>query len=115
MSWDYAELSKAAKAAGGPEKLMRLIEEGGKAIGRIEGQQSMVLWIGATVLVTSTITAGIIKYAEYSKAKKAISQAAVDEAKTELVQAIKDYDATHPEETDDAATEKGEDSERQIS
>ena len=36
MAWDYAELSKAAKAAGGPEKLVNMIEEGAKAVGRVE-------------------------------------------------------------------------------
>ena len=97
MAWDYAELSKAAKAAGGPEKLVNLIEEGGKSIGRIEGQSSMVPWIGLAALGASALTAGVIKLVDHFKAKKAISQAAVDEAKAELIQGIKDYDASHPE------------------
>ncbi len=107
MAWDYAELSKAAKAAGGPEKLVNLIEEGGKSIGRIEGQSSMVPWIGLAVLGASALTAGVIKLVDHFKAKKAISQAAVDEAKAELIQGIKDYDAAHPEEIEDDAVEKG--------
>ena len=108
MAWDYAELSKAAKAAGGPEKLVNLIEEGGKSIGRIEGQSSMVPWIGLATLGASALTAGVIKLVDHFKAKKAISQAAVDEAKAELIQGIKDYDAAHPEEIEDDAVEKGD-------
>ena len=108
MTWDYAELSKAAKAAGGPEKLVNLIEEGGKSIGRIEGQSSMVPWIGLAALGASALTAGVIKLVDHFKAKKAISQAAVDEAKAELIQGIKDYDAAHPEEIEDDAVEKGD-------
>ena len=104
MAWDYAELSKAAKEAGGPEKLLDLIEEGGKSIGRMEGQSSMVPWIGVAAL-----TAGVIKLRDHFKAKKAISQAAVDEAKAELIQGIKEYDANHPDENEDEESEEGED------
>lgn len=108
MAWDYAELSKAAKVAGGPEKLVNLIEEGGKSVGRIEGQSSMVPWIGLAALGASALTAGVIKLVDHFKAKKAISQATVDEAKAELIQGIEDYDATHPDEIEDAAAEEGD-------
>lgn len=110
MAWDYAELSKAAKAAGGPEKLVNMIEEGGKSIGRIEGQSSMVPLIGLAALGASALTAGVIKLVDHFKAKKAISQAAVDEAKAELIQGIKDYDAAHPDEGKDEVIEEGEES-----
>lgn len=109
MAWDYAELSKAAKEAGGPEKLLDLIEEGGKSIGRMEGQSSMVPWIGVAALGASALTAGVIKLIDHFKAKKAISQAAVDEAKAELIQGIKEYDANHPDENEDEESEEGED------
>ena len=52
MAWDYAELSKIAKAAGGPEKLLAMIEEGGKAIGRMEGQSSFVLGVFTILLLS---------------------------------------------------------------
>ena len=94
MSWDYAELSKAAKAVGGPENLIKKIEEGAKYIGRIEGRSSMIPWIGVTAVAASALTAVVM----HLKSKKAISQAAEDEAKAELIQGIKDYDAEHPEE-----------------
>ena len=109
MAWDYAELSKAAKEAGGPEKLLDLIEEGGKSIGRMEGQSSMLPWIGVAALGASALTAGVIKLIDHFKAKKAISQAAVDEAKAELIQGIKEYDANHPDENEDEESEEGED------
>lgn len=100
MSWNYAELSKIAKAAGGPEKLLAIIEEGGKAVGRIEGQTSMIPWIGIAAAGASALTAGILKLSEHLKAKKVISQAAVDAAKAELIQGIKEYDASHPEQVE---------------
>lgn len=100
MSWNYAELSKIAKAAGGPEKLLAMIEEGGKAVGRIEGQTSMIPWIGIAAAGASALTAGILKLSEHLKAKKAISQAAVDAAKAELIQGIREYDASHPEQVE---------------
>ena len=108
MAWDYAELSKAAKAAGGPEKLLDLIEEGAKAIGRMEGRSSMVPWIGVAVLGTSALTAGIMNLINHFKEKKAISQAAVDKAKAEIIQGIKEYDANHPEGSEESESENGE-------
>ena len=108
MAWDYAELSKAAKEAGGPEQLLDLIEEEGKSIGRMEGQSSMMPWIGLVALGASALTAGVIKLIDHFKAKKAISQAAVDEAKAELIQGIKEYDANHPDESEADESEEGE-------
>ena len=91
MSWNYAELSKAAKAAGGPEKLVDMIEQGAKDVGRIEGQTSMLPWLGVVAFGASALTTAIIEIASHIKAKKAISQQAVDQAKTELIQGIKNY------------------------
>lgn len=95
MAWDYAELSKAAKKAGGPEKLVELIEQGGKAIGRAEGRSSMLPWLGVVGIGASVFTATVIKIGDHLREKESISQEAVDQAKTELVQGIKDYDAAH--------------------
>lgn len=105
MAWDYAELSKAAKAAGGPEKLVDLIEEGGRSIGRSEGQSAMLPWIGISVLGASALTAGAIKLIDHFKAKKAVSQSAMDAAKAELIQGIKDYDASYPEENNEGGSD----------
>ena len=42
MAWDYAELSKLAKANGGPEKLVDSLINSGKT--------KMFTWIGAAAL-----------------------------------------------------------------
>ena len=99
MAWNYAELSKAAKEVGGPEKLVSIIEENGKAIGRKE----MVPFIGVAVLGTIAV----IKLNNYFKAKRAISQEAAEKAKAELIKGIKEYDATHPENLEDNTSENG--------
>ncbi|MFQ9816968.1 MAG: hypothetical protein ACLRX3_02375 [Subdoligranulum sp.] len=36
QNWDYAELSKAAKAAGGPEKYVEMLELVSKEAGKME-------------------------------------------------------------------------------
>lgn len=97
--WDYAKLSKAASEAGGPEKLLDLIEEKGKSIGRMEG--------GLAALGASALFVGVFKLIEHFKTKRAISQAAVDAAKAELIQGIKEYDATHPDESEADESEEG--------
>ena len=93
MAWSYAELSKAAKAVGGPEKLFNSIEAGGIA----KGRTSMIPWLGVAAAGASLLTAVVIKVADYLKEKQAISQGALDKAKAELIQGIKEYDAAHPE------------------
>lgn len=107
MAWDYAELSKAAKAAGGPEKLVETIEAAAKAQGRSE----MAPLIGLAAIAATGITIGVTKLVNHFKKKKAVSQEALDQAKAELIQGIKDYDAAHPEvinEEDDGLTKEKE-------
>jgi len=55
MSWDYAELSKRAKVAGGPEKLVENIVKKGITKGRMEGQLSMLPWIRVAALGSSAV------------------------------------------------------------
>lgn len=104
MAWDYAELSKAAKEAGGPEKLLDTIE----SIAKAEGKSEMAPWIWIAALAASGITLGITKLIDHFKKKKAISQDALDKAKKELIQGIKDYDAAHPENAADVGNEVDE-------
>ena len=108
MAWNYAELSKAAKKAGGPERFLKLIEEGGKSTGRIEGMAAMVPWIVVAAVGSSAVTAGIISLIDHFKAEKTLSQEAVEAAKSELIQGIKEYDVTHPEKMKEEISEKGE-------
>lgn len=96
MAWDYAELSKAAKEAGGPEKLMDLLVESGKDAGHKE----MLPLVGIAVGIGALGYAGISKLIKFFKKKEKISPEAVEAARQELIQGIKDYDATHDNETE---------------
>ena len=89
MVWDYAELSKMAKANGGPEKLVDLLINSGK--------RKMFPWLGAAVAVGVATTVLVQKAYKYLSDKKAESNAEMELAKQELIQGIKDYDAAHAE------------------
>ena len=97
--WDYSDLSKLAKAYGGPEKLVNhLAEEGMKA-----GRQQMVPVIVGGIIISSVASVGITKLVEYLKSEKKKSSQALEEAKEELVQGIEEYDASHPDDEDSAS------------
>jgi hypothetical protein len=91
MSWDYAELSKMAKSVGGPEKLVEMLIDSGKDTGRKE----MLPVVGIALGVGALGYAGISKLVNYFTKKKQVSPDAVNAAKAEIIQGIKDYDATH--------------------
>ena len=86
--WDYAELSKAAKMAGGPEKYVEILESASKDAGKME----MLPWIGVAAVGASLLTAATIKVVDYFKVKKAQDQQAIDKAKQEIIKGIKAYD-----------------------
>ena len=94
QNWDYAELSKAAKAAGGPEKYVELLEKASKDAGKIE----MTPWIGVAAIGASLLTAATIKVVDYFKSKKKNNEAEIEKAKEEIIKGIKEYDATHTDE-----------------
>ena len=109
MAWDYAELSKAAKEAGGPEKLMELLVESGRDAGRKE----MLPKVGIAAGLGALGCVGIIKLVKFLKKKKKISTEAVEAAKAELIKGIEEYDADHPEgsiseETEEDIEEEGD-------
>lgn len=87
MAWNYAELSKAAKAAGGPEAFVEAIEQ--------SGRNQMVPWIAGVGFVGVGIGICITKAKDFFKQKKAASQQAVGAAKRELIEGINRYDAEH--------------------
>ncbi len=89
MAWDYAELSKMAKANGGPEKLVDLLINSGK--------RKMFPWLGVAAAVGVATTVVVQKAYKYLSDKKAESNTEMELAKQELIQGIKDYDATHAE------------------
>lgn len=94
QNWDYAELSKAAKVAGGPEKYVELLEKASKEAGKLE----MLPWIGAGAVGASLLTAATIKVVDYFKSKKKATQNELLLAKEEIINDIKEYDAAHVKE-----------------
>lgn len=85
QKWDYAELSKAAKAAGGPEKYVELLEKASKDAGKME----MAPWIGVAAIGASLLTAATIKVVDYFKSKKKNNADEIEMAKEEIVKGIK--------------------------
>ena len=104
MEWDYAELSKAAKEAGGPEQLMDLLIESGKEIGHKE----MLPLVGIALGLGALGYALINKLVKFLKKKEEISPEAVEAAKEELIKGIEEYDAAHPEESMEDLSAEGE-------
>lgn len=93
MKWDYAELSKMAKANGGPEKFVDLLIKSGK--------RKMFPFIGVAAVLGVTVTLVSQKAYKYLSDKKAESNTEIELDKQELIQGIKDYDATHAEVNSD--------------
>ena len=96
MKWDYAELSKEAKKAGGPEKYVDSLITNAKQ----NGQQSMYPWVAVATVGGALITAGIAKLVSHFKKKKAVSEKELEAARAQLIQGIKDYETAHPENDD---------------
>ena len=94
QNWDYAELSKAAKAAGGPEKYVDMLEQASKDAGKME----MLPWLGVAAAGASLLTAATIKVVDYFRSKMKKNEAEIAKAKEEIINGIKDYDAAHPDE-----------------
>ncbi|CCX36651.1 MAG: hypothetical protein ACLTEG_06795 [Acutalibacter sp.] len=94
QNWDYAELSKAAKAAGGPEKYIELLEKASKETGKLE----MLPWIGAAAVGSLLLTAATIKVVDYLKSKKKSAENEILLAKEEIINGIKEYDEAHANE-----------------
>ena len=104
MGWDYAELSRAAKEAGGPEKLMDLLIGSGKDAGNKE----MLPIVGIALGIGALGYAGISKLVKFFKKKKEITPETVEAAKAELIKGIEEYDANHPDESKDEESGEGE-------
>jgi hypothetical protein len=103
MSWDYSDMSKAAKAAGGPEAFVNMLEEESRKLGRSEGHSDMVPVVIAASAIAIGIERGIVALVNHFRKKRLESERAVEEAKEEIVNGIKEYDASHSNE--DEATE----------
>ena len=91
MSWNYSELSKAAKVAGGPEALTeRLIQL---------GKNQMVPWVALFSVVGVGAGICITKAVEVFRARKKISEQEEELVKQEIVKGINDYNSMYPETT----------------
>lgn len=82
--WNYSELSRIAKLAGGPEKLIEQIRHAGETRGALK-------------MLPAVVVAAAIGLVPYLVSKYKESQEAGRKAEEELIQGIKDYDASHPE------------------
>ena len=88
QNWDYAELSKAAKAAGGPGKYVDMLEQASKDAGKME----MLPWLGVAAVGASLLTAATIKVVDYFKSRKKNNETEIEKAKAEIINGIKEYD-----------------------
>lgn len=86
MAWSYAELSKLAKANGGPEKLVELLIK--------YGEKKAIPRIGVAFVGGIAVTVGVQEIIKYFSHKKDISSPEVESAKKVIIQGIKEYDAT---------------------
>ena len=107
MGWSYAELSKLAKANGGPEKLVELLVKAGR--------KKALPWIGVAFIGGIGVTIGVQEIIEYFSHQKDISSPEFESAKKEIIQGIKDYDAAKTpienKTTEDSDVETDEDTE----
>jgi len=69
MAWNYAELSKMAKANGGPENLVELLVK--------SGENKVLPWVGVALVGGVALTVGVQKIIEYFSHQRAISDAKV--------------------------------------
>lgn len=86
MAWDYAELSKAAKEAGGPEAFVDALAKASRDQGRLD-MLALTLGVGTVF--------GICKLIKWFKTKQDEAQEKVDKAKTQLALEIEKYDLEH--------------------
>lgn len=98
MSWNYADLSHAAKECGGPEALMRIIEDRGFQEGIKRGRIQTVLILAGPVAVTFVIKNWEKIVSFFEAKRKKITRKECEAAKDTLIQGIKEYDENHPEE-----------------
>ena len=105
MSWDYADMSKQASAAGGPQAFVDKIEEGGRQKGRDE--MKPYIWIASAT--AAVITAVAAKTISYFKSKKVAVQTESENAKAEIIKGIEDYENTHQSDEQTLTSNEEED------
>lgn len=90
QNWDYAELSKAAKAAGSPEKYVKKLYASGRHAGKME----MLPWVGiaAAAVVGHLYTPVKNKIVDFYKTKIKKNNQEIETCKQEIISGIKEYD-----------------------
>lgn len=101
QNWDYAGLSKAAKAAGGPEKYVEMLDRASRDASKME----MLPWVGVAAVGASLLTVAAVKVMDYIKLKKRHNQGDIETAKQEIIAGIKAYDAEHESIEDNPSVE----------
>lgn len=94
MSWDYADLSKSAKKAGGPGKLIKSIQDSSFSEGEKKGTLIGLAIGGGIALAASWC---IKKVRSWFGPKRKEAKIEAEAAKEQLIQGINEYDAEHPE------------------
>lgn len=90
MSWEYAELSKAASKAGGANKYVETLIQSGKHTGRIQMLPFVLLAIPIGMKIEDLYS----KYKEYRKEKNR----EVETAKKKLIDEINELDSARDNE-----------------
>ena len=94
--WNYAELTKAAKTFGGPEKMIRYI----KALERAKGRADRYPWVAVTAFGSVLAGIGISKLVQYFHRNQE-DEERLKIIEEEIVQGIKAYEEEHPEELEE--------------
>lgn len=89
MNWDYAELSKKAKEAGGPGELLAIVENHGRKLGRQDAAPWIVVAFGAGCLIT---VAGC-KVWEWARNRRVESETKASAAKEAFIQHVEEWDS----------------------
>ena len=97
MNWDYADLSKAAKAAGGPKALVKKLTNAGMEKGRLETLKMFPPCIAASFCIGVAVTVICYNVYEYLKSEEIKADESIKEAEAELIEGIKAYDEAHHE------------------
>lgn len=95
--WNYAILSHMAKANGGPEVLVEKLINSGV----VKGRKSMLPILAGASAMSFLVGAIIRPYGDklmHKLFKNEYSPEEIEDAKKELIEGIKEYDKTHPDE-----------------
>ncbi len=91
-NWDYANLSKAAKAAGGPEALLKLVKDSANEAGINQGRKEGAIVTGLAAVVAFAGYKGYKLLRKFFTKKEKYPKEVVEKAEQELIKGINEYD-----------------------